>query len=177
MHREFDSLPAAPSRSAGAPSEQLVALVSLANEAGAPEIALEATALIDRLAEGRFYVACLGQFKRGKSTLLNALVGQALLPSGIIPITTAVTVLRWGPTLRVRVRLERDWQDIAVNELAAYVSEEQNPANRKGVSLVEVFVPSPLLAHGMCLVDTPGVGSVIRANTDATRQFVPQIDA
>jgi hypothetical protein len=177
MHRELEAPGAATSPKIGSPTAQLAALVRLANEAGAPEIAAEASALVDRLAEGRFYVACIGQFKRGKSTLLNALVGQSLLPSGIIPITTAVTVLRWGPTLRARVRLEQDWHDIGVGDLAAYVSEEQNPANRKGVSLVEVFVPSPLLAHGMCLVDTPGVGSVIRANTDATRAFVPQIDA
>ncbi len=177
MHRELDPLHASPSPGLGGPSEQLVSLVRLANEAGAPEIAVEASALVDRLAEGRFYVACIGQFKRGKSTLLNALVGQPLLPAGIVPITTAVTVLRWGPAPTARVRLEGDWQEIAVGDLAVYVSEERNPANRKGVSLVEVFVPSPLLAHGMCLVDTPGVGSVIRANTDATRQFVPQIDA
>ena len=176
MHRELEAV-GAPSPDLGGSRTRLVTLARLATEAGTPEIASEASALVDRLAEGRFYVACIGQFKRGKSTLLNALVGQPLLPSGIIPITTAVTVLRWGSEPRARVRLERDWHEIAVGDLAAYVSEEQNPANRKGVSLVEVFVPSPLLAHGMCLVDTPGVGSVIRANTDATREFVPQIDA
>jgi len=177
MHCELDPLGASPSPDLSGPPARLVTLARLAEEAGAPEIASDASALADRLAEGRFYVACIGQFKRGKSTLLNALVGQPLLPSGIIPITTAVTVLRWAPALRARVRLERDWHAIPVGDLAAYVSEEQNPANRKGVSLVEVFVPSPLLADGMCLVDTPGVGSVIRANSDATREFLPQIDA
>ena len=66
----------------------------------------------------------------------------------------------------------------ASSELAVpYVSEEQNPANEKGVSVVEVFVPNSLLASGMCLVDTPGIGSVITANTEATRAFVPHIDA
>jgi len=177
MHRELELVGASPPPDLGGPTARLVTLARLASEAGAPEIASDASGLADRLAEGRFYVACLGQFKRGKSTLLNALVGQPLLPSGIIPITTAVTVLRWGSELRARVWLEQDWREIGVGDLAAYVSEEHNPANRKGVSLVEVFVPSPLLAHGMCLVDTPGVGSVIRANTDATREFVPQIDA
>jgi hypothetical protein len=175
MHRDLES--AAPAAAHVGPTARLAVLSRLAGEAGVPEVAGEAAALAERLAEGRFYVACLGQFKRGKSTLLNALVGQPLLPAGIVPITTAVTVLRWGGERRARVRLGQDWHAIGVDELAAYVSEEQNPANRKGVSLVEVFVPSPLLADGMCLVDTPGVGSVIRANTDATRQFVPQIDA
>lgn len=157
--------------------EQLGALARLATAAGAPELAVEATALAERLAEGRFYVACVGQFKRGKSTLLNALIGQSLLPAGVVPITTAVTVLRWGPELRARARLRGEWWPIEPGDLAAYVSEEENPGNRKGVSIVEVFVPSPLLAHGMSLVDTPGIGSVIRANSDATREFVPQIDA
>jgi hypothetical protein len=174
VHRELERLDASPSGDATA---RLAGVADLAEQAGAPEIAGEAAALADRLAEGRFYVACIGQFKRGKSTLINALIGQTLLPAGIVPITTAVTVLRWGSALRARVRLEQDWRDIAVTELAAYVSEEQNPANHKRVSLVEVCVPSPLLADGMCLVDTPGVGSVIRANSDATREFVPQIDA
>lgn len=177
MHHEVEPQEVAPPPDGGGPTARLVALARLADAAGAPEIANEASALVGRLAEGRFYVACLGQFKRGKSTLLNALVGLPVLPAGIVPITTAVTVLRWGAAPRARVRLEREWQEIEVGDLATWVSEERNPANRKGVSLVEVFVPSPLLARGMCLVDTPGVGSVIRANTDATREFVPQIDA
>lgn len=176
MHREA-APSAAPATDLDAARARIAALAGLADAAGAPEIASEATALGERLAEGRFHVACIGQFKRGKSTLLNALVGQPLLPAGVVPITTAVTVLRWGPAPRARVRLGDDWHEIALAELADYVSEERNPANRKGVTVVEVFVPSPLLGAGMCLVDTPGVGSVIRANTAATREFVPQIDA
>jgi GTP-binding protein EngB required for normal cell division len=160
---------AAPDRVAG--------LARLAEEAEATEIAADAGALLERLAEGRFYVACVGQFKRGKSTLLNALVGRPLLPAGVVPITTAVTVLRHGGHVRARVRLGAEWQDIAVDQIASYVSEEQNPANEKGVGIVEVFVPSALLATGMCLVDTPGIGSVVTANTEATQAFVPHIDA
>lgn len=57
------------------------------------------------------------------------------------------------------------------------MSEEHNPSNEKGVSGVEVFVPSSLLATGMCLVDTPGIASVSAANTAATGGFVPHIDA
>lgn len=158
------------------PSDRIAELAQLAEEAGAPEIATDAGALVERLAEGRFYVACVGQFKRGKSTLLNALVGRPLLPVGVVPITTALTVLRHGD-LRARVRLGSAWHDIPPSEIASYVSEEQNPANEKGVSIVEVFVPNSLLASGMCLVDTPGIGSVITANTEATRAFVPHIDA
>jgi GTP-binding protein EngB required for normal cell division len=122
--------------------------------------------------------ACLGQFKRGKSTLLNALVGDRALPTGVIPITTVPTVLRYGKTRRARVRYQGgSWTVIAPEELMQYVSEEHNPENVKGVTGVEVFLPSPLLAEGMCLVDTPGLGSVFAGNTAATRAFVPHVDA
>jgi len=167
-----------PQHTAGDRSRDLLAAVSeFAAEVGASDIAADALALNERLAEGRFYVACVGQFKRGKSTLLNALVGQPLLPAGVVPITTAVTVLRYGERVQARVRLGSEWRDIAPSEITAYVSEEQNPANEKGVGIVEVFVPNALLASGMCLVDTPGIGSVIAANTEATKAFVPHVDA
>jgi dynamin family protein len=71
-------------------------LRELALEAGAKELADEAASLEERLREQRFYVACVGQFKRGKSTLLNALVGRPLLPTGVVPVTSVPTVLRYG---------------------------------------------------------------------------------
>jgi Dynamin family len=121
---------------------------------------------------------CVGQFKRGKSTLLNALIGMDVLPAGVIPVTSVVTVLRHGEQLGARVRFQdHQWMSADVSALADYVTEERNPDNRKGVSGVEVFVPSDLLAHGMSLVDTPGLGSVTEAGAAATHAFVPHIDA
>src|SRR5574342_266540 len=153
-------------------------LERLAGELGAEPIAAQARDLAARLEEGRYYVACVGQFKRGKSTLLNALVGEALLPCGVVPVTSAVTILRYGPEKRARVRFaDGHEQPIDPDEIGAYVSESENPENRKGVRAVEVFLPSPLLAQGMCLVDTPGVGSVFTGNAAVTRRFVPHIDA
>lgn len=152
----------------------------------APRTRDEAVALASRLAEGRYYVACVGQFKRGKSTLIDALVDDPVLPAGVVPITAVPTVVRYGVRRAARVRLANtrgvangtpEWNDIAPEDLAHYVSEEHNPENRKGVLGVEVFVPSSFLADGMCLVDTPGLGSVLEANTRATRAFIPQIDA
>lgn len=159
-------------------SARLRALSRLATEVGSQALAVEAGSLAGRLAEGRFYVVCVGQFKRGKSTLLNALVGTPVLPTGVVPITAAITVVRYGERLAARVRFnERDWEACDPSTLANYVSEEQNPGNEKDVTGVEVFVPSALLESGMCLVDTPGIGSVWAANTETTRAFVPHIDA
>ncbi len=54
---------------------RLLRLAGLAQEVEAEPVAEEARELAARVSEGRFYVACVGQFKRGKSTLLNALIG------------------------------------------------------------------------------------------------------
>lgn len=157
---------------------RVAALAALARRAGAETLARDAEALAERLREGRFYVACVGQFKRGKSSLINALVGAPILPTGVVPITTAITVVRHGETPAARVRFgEREWEECDPSAMATFVSEEYNPDNEKNVTGVEVFVPSPLLAGGMCLVDTPGLGSVSATNSAATRAFVPHIDA
>jgi GTP-binding protein EngB required for normal cell division len=156
---------------------RLRALAGLADCTGATGVAREAAEVAARVAEGRFYVACVGQFKRGKSTFLNALVGEPVLPTGVVPVTSAITVLRHGPRgARVRFQDGRT-EDVRVEALPAYVTERENPENRKGVRAVEVFLPSPLLAHGMCLVDTPGLGSAFGGNAAVTREFVPHVDA
>jgi GTP-binding protein EngB required for normal cell division len=158
--------------------DRLERLVAQADRAGASRVAQDARDLSGRLADGRFYVACLGQFKRGKSTLINALLGEELLPVGVVPVTTVVTVVRHGerPSARVR-RAGGSWEPIGLSELATFATEEQNPANRLRVDALEVLHPCPLLATGLCLVDTPGVGSVFAEACAATRAFVPHVDA
>ncbi len=168
--------PAEPAPADG--TARLRRLPVLAEELSANRVADEGRDLAVRVSEGRFYVACIGQFKRGKSTLINALIGEPILPVGFVPITTLPTVIRFGVERSARIQ-SRDgsWQDIPPSDLAQYVSEEHNPENTKEVNGVEVFVPSPILSTGMCLVDTPGLGSVFTGNTAATQAFIPHIDA
>jgi GTP-binding protein EngB required for normal cell division len=159
-------------------ASRLLRLGRLAQELGAEPVAEEARELAARVSEGRFYVACVGQFKRGKSTLLNALVGHEVVPTGFVPVTAVPTVIRFGDKPHARVRM-RDgaWRDVAMTDLKEYVTEELNAENKKAVDGAEVFVPSPLLSSGMCFVDTPGLGSVFTGNTATTQAFIPHIDA
>jgi len=165
----------------GAPEHEangLLRIASLAEQFNNERIASDARSAAERIVEGRFYVACVGQFKRGKSTLLNALIGKSILPSGIVPVTAIPTILRFGERYAARVRLIRgEWAEIAVDEIEQYVSEKKNPQNRKGVAGIEVFVPNALLSRGLCFVDTPGLGSVFEDNSAATHAFLPHIDA
>lgn len=158
--------------------QSLQRLAELAEELAAERVEEEARDLAARVAEGRFFLACIGQFKRGKSTLINALIGEPVLPSGFIPVTTVPTIVRFGSERAARVRRESgEWQAIPLADLGLYVSEEHNPENTAGIAGVEVFVPSLLLKDGMCLVDTPGLGSVFAGNTASTQDFLPRIDA
>ncbi len=158
-------------------AQRLSRLAEIAARLGETSVASGVHQLLARISEGRFFVACIGQFKRGKSTLLDALVGEPILPTGIVPVTTVPTVLRYGDQRSARVLIDDRWRTVRTEELARYVSEELNPENKKRVEGVEVFLSSPLLAAGMCLVDTPGVGSVFAGNTETTKEFIPQIDA
>jgi len=142
--------------------------------------------LRDRLEQGRFHLAVLGQFKRGKSTLLNALLGEAILPTSVVPLTAIPTFLRSANTLRARVvfqdeRPPEEFRGADADALAAFLSrfvtESGNPKNRLGVSEVEVFHPAAILRKGVVLIDTPGIGSTFRHNTEATLNFLPQCDA
>ena len=177
MHNlENISVPDDASKMVGA-SGALSRLAEIADELGEASTFSEIRQLVTRINEGRFFVACVGQFKRGKSTLLNALVAEQILPTGVVPVTAVPTVLRFGSRRSARVLIGGNWQRVVTEELAKYVSEELNPENERQVEAVEVFLPSPLLANGMCLVDTPGIGSVFLANTESTKDFIPQIDA
>ena len=88
-------------------ASRLLRLANLAQELGAEPVAEEARELATRVSEGRFYVACIGQFKRGKSTLLNALVGHEVVPTGFVPVTAVPTVIRFGDQPHARVRMTK----------------------------------------------------------------------
>jgi GTPase Era involved in 16S rRNA processing len=120
----------------------------------------------------------LGQFKRGKTTLINALIGSNLLPTSAIPLTSVVTILKYGDKPKAYVNfLDGNKKEINISELEEYIAEEKNPKNKKKVDRVIIEYPSLYLKDGVQIIDTPGVGSVYEHNTDIAYKFVPQADA
>lgn len=133
--------------------------------------------LLAKLEEDLITVAVIGQFKRGKSALVNALLQEDLLPVGIVPVTSAVTQIRRGePGASVGFR-NGLVQPVQIGELGRYINEQENPDNRLNVSWVRIFSRSPFLREGLTLVDTPGVGSFHKHNSDAAHAFVRESDA
>ncbi|MFD0531772.1 dynamin family protein [Kitasatospora arboriphila] len=140
-----------------------------------------------RLRDGTLTVVVCGEFKRGKSTLLNALLEEPdLFPRDTYFATSLVTTAAYGPQERVVVTLDPpDGQgdggpqqlEITRDRIAEYATESGNPGNLKRVRLISVHLPNPRLATGLVLVDTPGVGAVHREHTAVTTGFLPQADA
>ena len=131
-----------------------------------------------RVAEGRFNLVVLGEFKRGKSTLINALLRRNVLPTAVVPLTSVVTTISAGDDDRLRVYFQDGHEEERpLGELAEYVTEARNPANRLGVELARVELEHELLRAGLELVDTPGIGSIHSHNTDVARGFLPRVDA
>jgi len=135
--------------------------------------------LMVKLAEDRFTLAVLGQFKRGKSSLMNAILGREILPTGVLPLTSAITVLKYGPKERLVVCREDSMfpEELPLFCLPDYVTERGNPGNGKKLKSVCLELPLPFLRRGIEFVDTPGVGSAIAANTATAYGFLPECDA
>jgi small GTP-binding protein len=134
--------------------------------------------LIDKLRENRFNLVILGAFKRGKSTLINALLGEPILPTAIVPLTSVVTVLGYGEHLNIEVLFQNgERKTISQPDLVDYITEKGNPRNRKGVKEVDIAYPSDYLKDGVRVIDTPGVGSVYSHNSEVAYNYLPQVDA
>ena len=135
-------------------------------------------ALRDRLDAARLRVLVVGEAKRGKSTLVNALLGRDVLPSGVTPLTAVTTTVRYGDDERAEVRfLDGHDEKHALAVLGDLVTERGNPGNRRRIAVVTVYVAAPLLAGGVELVDTPGTGSVFEWDTQAAHEALRSMDA
>ena len=134
--------------------------------------------ITEKLALEQFNLVVMGQFKRGKSTFINALIGAKILPTSIVPLTSIVTILRYGQESKAIVRyLDEKEEEIDLNDIPIYVTEKQNPENKLRVKEVEILYPSDYLKDGVRIIDTPGVGSVFKHNTDVAYAYLPYVDA
>lgn len=142
--------------------------------------------LRDRLQQQRLQIAILGQFKRGKSTFVNALLGEAVLPTGVVPLTAIPTFISWSdrPSVLVRYADGRSSAQFDADNAAQLrailfrlVTEEGNPKNRFGINRVELHCSAPALSGGTVLIDTPGIGSTLAHNTEEALRILPECDA
>ena len=139
--------------------------------------ALAAGKLLERLESGNINISIIGQFKRGKSSLANRILGDEYFPVGIVPITSAVTRVIYGDEKKCEVRFKNGIRkEISFEELPSYVSEQENSNNALGVDEVILHAPSDFLKGGLTFVDTPGVGSYHQNNTKTAYDYLKESD-
>lgn len=146
----------------------LFQLISLTRQLEAAQNLLKQNPPID--------VAILGQFKAGKSSFINSLIGQAILPVGVIPVTTTITRLQYSESERALVRhFDGRTTTIKLSEIEEFTSEAKNPDNQKNVAVVDIELPVLKEYAGLRLVDTPGLGSVYKYHQSTSESWLPEV--
>ncbi len=134
---------------------------------------------IERQAQRQYLnVAVFGRFKAGKSSFLNHLLGRPILPVGVVPVTSVVTEICYSPqeSAEVIFQPDRKMKKVPVVEIDTYISESENPRNRRNVEAVCVFVPEMAPYQELRLVDTPGLESIFAQNAEASLAWSPNTD-
>lgn len=136
-----------------------------------------AAALRDEL-DRPLLLAILGEFNAGKSTLVNAFVGADVAPTGILPTTATLNVLRGGAERRVRVvRKDGTTREGDYDQLKRML-EEANEADEEGehVDHVEIVLPSELLER-VWILDTPGSNAPVPEHEALAAEALRRADA
>lgn len=151
-----------------------------------PDLAVRARQALQRLHNPRVRILVVGEFKQGKSMLVNALVNAPICPIDDDISTSVPTVVRyahhpsatlirgaWGGGADER----EERLQVPIEQLANHVSEVGNPGNHAGLKYAEAGIPRDILADGLELVDTPGVGGLGSVHGSATMAMLPSADA
>ncbi len=133
-----------------------------------------------RVSRPNTVVCVVGEFKQGKSSLVNGLVGYDVCPVDDDIATAALTLVRHGEQLSAIVRYRGDTEPaaerISIEQVRSFVTDSEVDASRPPIDRVDVVAPSPLLADGLAIVDTPGMGGLGAGHAAATLSFLPFAD-
>lgn len=144
--------------------EALLHLRNALNQYPNPDLLREINELIALVQNRKFIVAVVGEFNRGKSSLINALLGMPILPMDILPTTATANRIVYGLAPGVQI-LGKDGsrQKINVDELAEYVTKltDESQQNAKNIQETMIEYPIPLCQNGVEILDTPGLNDTV----------------
>ena len=151
---------------------------------GLAEVQGRAAELLERAENQVFRVAVVGEFKRGKSTLINALLGREVLPADVLPCSATLNRVTYGlhPSVRLRFKpdtngVERE-ETIGIDDLAEYVTKLTPDSEQRAADIAEAVVHYPVryCRDKADIIDTPGLNDDA-AMTDVTMGVLPTVDA
>ncbi len=125
-----------------------------------------------------FTIVILGEFKRGKSTFVNALLGAKILPMDVIPTTATINALMWSEekkTYVVKTDGEIETGESSLQFLNRYIASESFDIDK--IKYLKVGYPTEILKNNIVIVDTPGVSDINEHRVQVTYDFIPRADA
>ncbi len=123
-------------------------------------------------------IVILGRFKAGKSSFLNSVLNKNLLPTGVLPVTAIITGVSYGEKEKVVVTSVNGKNfEIPPEDIPLYVTEKNNPENKKGVLSVDIYTGAMKSLKNIRFVDTPGLGSAFEHNSKVTEKWYNKIGA
>jgi Dynamin family len=148
---------------------------------GRPDLGDRLTIAKRTLADPAIRIVVVGEFKQGKSSLVNALLGASVCPVDDDIATAVPTYIRHGSEAKAELLFDGDpprREPVAINDMRRHIVEGAPAAAAPGrVIGVEVQIPRKLLAGGLVLVDTPGVGGLNSAHAAASLAACSVADA
>lgn len=134
---------------------------------------------LDKVANDSFEVAIIGEFKRGKSTLINAILGKEILPADVLPTTATLNRVTYGITPGVTVAYkDGNKEDVEIDKLNDYVTKLSSESEQKASTVKEatIYYPTAYCKNNVDIIDTPGLNDDENM-TEVTLSVIPQIDA
>ncbi|MFM6183828.1 MAG: dynamin family protein [Dolichospermum sp.] len=135
--------------------------------------------VLQRIEQRTFSIAVVGEFKRGKSTFINALLGQEILPSDILPCSATLNRVTYGVKPEVKIIFKDGNQEqISIEKLNDYVTKLTPESEITAESIKEaiVYYPIPYCQNNIDVIDTPGLNDD-QNMTEVTLSVLPQVDA
>ncbi|MTJ52133.1 dynamin family protein [Anabaena sp. UHCC 0253] len=135
--------------------------------------------VLQRIEQRSFSIAVVGEFKRGKSTFINALLGQEILPSDILPCSATLNRVTYGVKPEVKIIFKDGHEEqISIEELTDYVTKLTPESEMTAESIKEavVYYPIPYCQNNIDVIDTPGLNDD-QNMTEVTLSVLPQVDA
>ncbi len=160
-------------------TESLAQLKEYSEEIGLVHTAKSIGDTIEKIAKEHFEVAIVGEFKRGKSTLINALLGQEVLPADVLPATATLNRVTYSESPYVMVEYKNgNTEKVDINRLADYVTKLSYESEKKAetVKQATVYYDTDFCKNNVDIIDTPGLNDDEQM-TNVTLSILPEIDA
>jgi len=167
--------------------DNLLQLRTVASYFGAKEYISSIDNEYNILKEEKFRIIVIGEFSRGKSTFVNALLGNKVLPATVRPTTATINIINYAdqPSANIVYKDGDSSKNIPIEQLQRYSVPKENEEYQateeykqlinelKNIKWIEILYPTPFCKNGVELIDTPGVNDIDETREEITYSFIP----